>query len=251
MPPILITNHKGGTGKTFVTVHLASRLSEKGKRILVADCDGQYDAFAFFAKSKRAQDGDLHQVNPHLYIMANQSCQSLKRHGIEEDNYDYVLLDADARLADSVKNILQNKVELVLTPVNPQLLSIRNLEDLFVTLSKLYEMNAPFKIPKQSSDPHEQVEASVKKVAKLVAKHVLVVQLAANSERLVQLLKKFRVKTKVLLTENMAKMENESNDSLFKGTLVWDLAAISRPKREKALEFFDKLAEKVDQFFGL
>lgn len=132
MRSLLVTNHKGGVGKTFVAVHLAKWLSNRDKRVLVVDCDGQYDAFKFLTRRKPTKDEEFSSKAPDnenslpVYVIANRLCKSLRSLKFDEEVYDYVILDADARLADGVRHILQNQIKLVLAPVNFQTLGIEN-----------------------------------------------------------------------------------------------------------------------------
>lgn len=47
-PRLVLFNHKGGVGKTTLTVNLASALNEAGKRVLLVDTDPQCSLSSFF-----------------------------------------------------------------------------------------------------------------------------------------------------------------------------------------------------------
>jgi cellulose biosynthesis protein BcsQ len=63
---IALFNHKGGVGKTTLTVNIADALSDLGKRVLIVDADPQCNLTAFYLPEKEldqllhdtAQDGD-------------------------------------------------------------------------------------------------------------------------------------------------------------------------------------------------
>ena len=50
MKIITVTSHKGGTGKTFVSVVLAELFMAEGKRVAVVDLDGQYCATEYLRR---------------------------------------------------------------------------------------------------------------------------------------------------------------------------------------------------------
>ena len=47
---IILFNHKGGVSKTLTTYNIAWMLTEKGKRVLLVDCDPQCNLSALILK---------------------------------------------------------------------------------------------------------------------------------------------------------------------------------------------------------
>jgi cellulose biosynthesis protein BcsQ len=265
MRALLVTNHKGGIGKTFVAVHLAQWLAAQDKRVLVVDCDGQYDAFMFLARKKPQTDGEFWPTQeqalqaaaggmPPVSVIANRECKALRVLGFDEGIYDYVVLDADARLADAAKNILQNQIRLVLAPVNFQTLSIYNLDDLFLTVGKLYGIERPFddKDAGDLSASAGDLDAKLvklRRVARSVARHVFVVPLGADDTVLTEKLKKCRVKSKVYIAKNMPSLPEATNESLARGVPVWEHQELSQEERTGVKDCFKSLADRVQAFF--
>ena len=48
MKKIALFNHKGGVGKTTLTVNIANAMAEAGKRVLLVDADPQCNLTSFY-----------------------------------------------------------------------------------------------------------------------------------------------------------------------------------------------------------
>ncbi len=152
MKIISIINHKGGVGKTTITVNVGYALAEAGHRVLIVDLDPQANATLHFS------DGSL---TPTLYEMLNGEVQAhptshenlhllpsnleLMKAELENrsnvngymrlrrvldkvrGNYDYVLIDCPPSVGWYTQNAL-NSSDFVLVPVEPSLMSTVGLE---------------------------------------------------------------------------------------------------------------------------
>jgi len=56
MKRVALFNHKGGVGKTTLTVNIADALCDLGKRVLIVDADPQCNATAFFLDEKKLDE---------------------------------------------------------------------------------------------------------------------------------------------------------------------------------------------------
>lgn len=100
---ISVTNSKGGSGKSTITIFLASVFSKLGNRVLVADCDEQS---TIIAAHKVAEDlGD--EILFDVVAFAADSKSFFDELEKVSNTYDFIFIDMPGRGHDiAVKNIL-------------------------------------------------------------------------------------------------------------------------------------------------
>lgn len=139
---ISITGGKGGVGKTSISLKLAKELSERGKKILLIDCDTNLSNtalklglpidntfYSLVTAEKEFHECLYKDKNFHLLSACNGSVELFDVHfrvedviidiiNTHKDDYDYVLLDCPAGLSrDSLTlNAYSDKRIFVVTP---------------------------------------------------------------------------------------------------------------------------------------
>ncbi len=131
MKVILCTHNGGGVGKTTLAVHLAGVCSELGK-VLLVDCDDQYDAWEFYAGYKPDDDTDnaIYLSKEGISVITNKNRKSIKKLA-SSSSYDYVVLDMDTPLPNIVTVIVGSNPDLILIPINysQKYKALNNLKD--------------------------------------------------------------------------------------------------------------------------
>ena len=83
MKSVVVTNNKGGVGKTAISVHLAYYLEEQGKSVLVIDLDGQGNtsktlaAFACGVRTSQLFEATAPKITPNAGITLIQADQAV------------------------------------------------------------------------------------------------------------------------------------------------------------------------------
>ncbi|MBE9044329.1 AAA family ATPase [Pleurocapsales cyanobacterium LEGE 10410] len=109
-----VLNQKGGSGKTTISLHLASALSNKGHKVLLIDGDPQGSARDWL--SARVEDCPFGLVGLDRPIIHKE----LPKLASE---YDYVVIDGAPRVTDLTRSAILAS-DLVLIPIQPSPLDI-------------------------------------------------------------------------------------------------------------------------------
>jgi chromosome partitioning protein len=176
-----IANQKGGVGKTTTTVNLAYGLTQKGKKVLAVDLDPQGNLTTSFGIDTEnlkmtLADAMLEKINkdrlldPKEYILNVNGVDIIPSDvalsGVElalvntmsreyilkeildslSDNYDYIFIDCSPSLGMLTVNGL-TAADSVIIPVQSQYLSLKGLEQLLQTISRIKrQINKSLKI---------------------------------------------------------------------------------------------------------
>lgn len=112
---IVITNQKGGCGKTTLTMNLAPGISRvTGKRVLVVDGDPQGTATRWAASADEKSPFPAHVMG--LSHAEGKAHQEIKKF---IDNYDYILVDCPPSVDNNFTDSSLLVADLALVPVKP------------------------------------------------------------------------------------------------------------------------------------
>lgn len=160
---IAIANQKGGVGKTTTSVSLSAALAEKGKRVLMVDCDPQGNATSGFGIDKRNLELSIYDVvideipikdvilptdynidivpseiglaGAEVELSKAESREYRLRMAIDEirDKYDYIIIDCPPSLGFLTLNSL-TAASSVLMPLQCEFYALEGLTQLMETI---------------------------------------------------------------------------------------------------------------------
>lgn len=118
MPVISFINQKGGTGKTTNAVHLAVKLAESGKDVVLVDCDAQKSATQW-----------VREAAPTLPIIRLVTADEIldKLQAIAAA-HEYVVIDGPAGLAETSRAALF-MTDLAIVPCTPSTVDLRATDE--------------------------------------------------------------------------------------------------------------------------
>ena len=137
---IVLSNEKGGTGKSTISMHLAIRLMQEGFSVATFDLDGRQGSLSKYIENRKkfCTQQNLHlpipdhtrvylEENPYLITQAreNLSSQILQK----KNNYDAIIIDTPG-----TKNYLFEEshkyADTVITPISDSLIDLNVIADI-------------------------------------------------------------------------------------------------------------------------
>ncbi len=162
MKIITITNQKGGTGKTSITINLGVTLASMGKKILLIDLDPQANlTYSFGIHNKNNTIVEVLQgketiqtilvkregldIAPSSPLLADLGVSIINKIGREQllserikdlKGYNYIFIDSPPALSILTINAL-NVADEVLIPLQMEILSLQGLTQLLKTIDEV------------------------------------------------------------------------------------------------------------------
>lgn len=166
---IAIANQKGGVGKTTTTINLSAALAEKGKKVLVIDCDPQGNSTSGFGIEKNTlentiyelllgecsiKDATIADVFPNLSVLpahvnlAGAEIEMIDTDKREyklkqeldwiKDEFDYIIIDCPPSLSMLTVNAM-TAADSIIVPIQCEYYALEGLSQLIHTINLVKE----------------------------------------------------------------------------------------------------------------
>lgn len=170
---IAIANQKGGVGKTTTSINLSAALAEKGKNVLVIDCDPQGNTTSGFGIEKNDLDNTIYELmlgecSVHDCIIkseinnisiipsnVNLAAAEIELIGVEKkefilkreidwikEDYDYIIIDCPPSLSMLTVNAMTT-ANTVIVPIQCEYYALEGLSQLIHTVNLVKERLNP------------------------------------------------------------------------------------------------------------
>ncbi|MCA3025580.1 MAG: ParA family protein [Rhodocyclaceae bacterium] len=111
---VSVFNHKGGVGKTLISMLVAGELARRGLKVMVIDMDSQGDAVAWLPNAPEAKPFPATVIS--LASLGEKFVKALAQHASE---YDVIVVDCPPSDASSVPFAALVVSDLAVIPVQP------------------------------------------------------------------------------------------------------------------------------------
>ena len=166
---IAIANQKGGVGKTTTTINLSAALAEKGKKILIIDCDPQGNTTSGFGVDKNGRENTIYElmlddcsindtIIKNVYenidmipANVNLAAAEIELIGVKKkefilknaldfvrDDYDFIMMDCPPSLNVLTVNAM-TAADDVLVPIQCEYYALEGLSQLIHTINLVRE----------------------------------------------------------------------------------------------------------------
>lgn len=126
---ISITNLKGGSGKTTISIHLAVSLKQRGFRTCILDTDHEQ-------RSSMKWSSDRSEDAIHIPVYGMEIKQIVKEVNKIKQDHDVVIIDGAPKLQDHAENLMVVS-DIVIIPMKPSILDFRSTEEFIKSFRKV------------------------------------------------------------------------------------------------------------------
>ncbi len=135
---ILVTNQKGGSGKTTTAMNLAAGLHQQGARPLLVDADPQNSVVSWFANG----EGQIQFPYANLAGAKKGIRNEISK---QVDAYDYIVIDGRPEVGFDISLLLIIS-DLVLIPLKPSVMDFHSTLALIAEAEKAQSLNEDLKL---------------------------------------------------------------------------------------------------------
>jgi chromosome partitioning protein len=138
---IIVTNQKGGAGKTTTAVHLAGTAVRRGFKTLLIDADKQGTATKWVAQ---AEEGQPHKIRVMGLAMAEAKiAQEVKQY---IDDYDIIFVDCPPSVDSPIPQVMLMIADLAIVPIVPKPGDLWASTDLLELAARASAMNPELQV---------------------------------------------------------------------------------------------------------
>jgi len=126
---LAVTNLKGGSGKSTLSIHLAVAFIHKGLKTCILDTDLEQ-------RSSMKWSADREEDLPHVPVYGIEVDQITKELKTLKDEYDVILIDGAPKI-EKHGEILMVVSDIVVVPLSPSILDYRSTEEFLRSYRKV------------------------------------------------------------------------------------------------------------------